>query len=575
MQSSNHAPGSRPSQYEDLTTSSDAHTLPALDNVHNGGEEDDVRGGTSGVKTLQSSSTRQGNGTTQSQESKAIEDEPPSTQTQFRLFAGKKVYVLFVGIISVVNSTFGSSLPAGAIHYLAEYFHVTSQAQLVLPISLFLVGYVLGPVVFAPLSETYGRRIIMVSTFALFNIFTLACAVAPNWPFFLVFRLLCGITASSAIAVVGGLFADIYNDPTSRGRAMAFFMAATACGPQLAPIISGYISVVTWRWAFWVGLIIAGVSLAFLCLMQETYGPTILKRRAQRMRRETGNPNIFAPLELEKKGARQMITVTLTRPVRMFLSEAIVLFSCVYISIAYAIFYLFFEAYPLIFEGIYGFNTGTAGLPFLAIGVGALLSVAMFLYWDSKLMRARKANAPWTEVEEYRRLPLAALGGPLYVISLFWLGWTAKSDIHWIVPILSGIPFGVGFMLGKPKGSVFMSLMNYVTDAYETFAASALAATSATRSTFGAVLPIAARPMYNSLGIAWASSLLAFLSLAMSVIPFAFIKYGDRIRANSKFCQELREKKKGYEEEREREESIASSPEHGITPGEVTKQGSM
>ncbi|KAL8934134.1 MAG: hypothetical protein Q9211_005390 [Gyalolechia sp. 1 TL-2023] len=613
MQSSNHAPGSRPSQYEDLTTSSDAHTLPALDNVHNGGEEDDVRGGTSGVKTLQSSSTRQGNGTIQSQESKAIEDEPPSLtplhsrhrqldatdaekryqleedgispptkgsriiisfprgdpENPYNWPARKKVYVLFVGIISVVNSTFGSSLPAGAIHYLAEYFHVTSQAQLVLPISLFLVGYVLGPVVFAPLSETYGRRIIMVSTFALFNIFTLACAVAPNWPFFLVFRLLCGITASSAIAVVGGLFADIYNDPTSRGRAMAFFMAATACGPQLAPIISGYISVVTWRWAFWVGLIIAGVSLAFLCLMQETYGPTILKRRAQRMRRETGNPNIFAPLELEKKGARQMITVTLTRPVRMFLSEAIVLFSCVYISIAYAIFYLFFEAYPLIFEGIYGFNTGTAGLPFLAIGVGALLSVAMFLYWDSKLMRARKANAPWTEVEEYRRLPLAALGGPLYVISLFWLGWTAKSDIHWIVPILSGIPFGVGFML------VFMSLMNYVTDAYETFAASALAATSATRSTFGAVLPIAARPMYNSLGIAWASSLLAFLSLAMSVIPFAFIKYGDRIRANSKFCQELREKKKGYEEEREREESIASLPEHGITPGEVTKQGSM
>lgn len=173
------------------------------------------------------------------------------------------------------------------------------------------------------------------------------------------------------------------------------------------------------------------------------------------MRREAGNPNIFAPIELEKKGARQMITITLTRPVRMFLFEAIILFTCVYLSIAYAIFYLFFEAYPLIFEGIYNFNTGTAGLPFLAIGVGALFSVAIFLYWDSILMRAKKANAPWTEVEEYRRLPLAALGGPLYVVSLFWLGWTAKSDIHWIVPILSGIPFGLGFMLGEAKIILF------------------------------------------------------------------------------------------------------------------------
>lgn len=104
---------------------------------------------------------------------------------------------------------------------------VTNQAQLVLPISLFITGYVLGPVVFAPLSETYGRKEVMVISFVFFTIFTMACAVAPNWPFFLVFRLLCGITASSAIAVVGGLFADIYNDPTQRGRAMAIFMAVS------------------------------------------------------------------------------------------------------------------------------------------------------------------------------------------------------------------------------------------------------------------------------------------------------------------------------------------------------------
>lgn len=291
------------------------------------------------------------------------------------------------------------------------------------------------------------------------------------------------------------------------------------------------------------------------------------------MRRETANPNLWAPIELEKKGARQMITITLTRPVRMILFEAIVLFTCIYTSIAYAIFYLFFEAYPLIFQGVYGFNTGIAGLPFLAIGMGAFLSVGIFMYWDSALGRAKKTNARWTLVEEYRRLPLACLGGPLYVISLLWLGWTANSNIHWIVPILSGIPFGIGFLL------IFIALLNYVTDAYEIFAASAMAATSACRSIFGAVLPIAARPMYNSLGIAWASSLLAFLSLGMSIIPFAFIKYGDRIRANSKFCQELRERKRVYEEERDREESVASSPEspeqeadHGETTNGRSKE---
>lgn len=174
--------------------------------------------------------------------------------------------------------------------------------------------------------------------------------------------------------------------------------------------------------------------------------------------------------------------------------------------------------------------------------IGAVIALFIFLYYDRILQRAKQRGAHWTYIEEYRRLPLACLGGPLYVISLFWLGWTASPSVHWIVPILAGVPFGVGFML------IFMALLNYVTDAYEIFAASAMSATSCCRSIFGALLPIAARPMYSKMGIPWATSLLGFLSLAMSIIPFAFIRYGDRIRANSKFCQELKERKRQVEE---------------------------
>ena len=141
--------------------------------------------------------------------------------------AGKKIFVLIAGIIAVINSTLGSSLPSGAINYMSLYFHVTNEQQLVLPISLFLVGYVFGPVVFGSLSESYGRRIIMLGSFVVFTLFTMACALAPNWPAFLVFRLICGFMASSAIAVVGGLYADIFADPVVRGRAMAGFMAVS------------------------------------------------------------------------------------------------------------------------------------------------------------------------------------------------------------------------------------------------------------------------------------------------------------------------------------------------------------
>ena len=140
---------------------------------------------------------------------------------------GKKLFIVMVGIVTLFNSSLGSSLPSGAMVVLIPYFKVTNEEQFDLPISLFLVGYVLGPLFFAPLSETYGRKVIMVSSFILFTVFTFACAVAPTWPALLVFRLITGINASSAVAIIGGLFADIYDDPTARGRANAFCMAVS------------------------------------------------------------------------------------------------------------------------------------------------------------------------------------------------------------------------------------------------------------------------------------------------------------------------------------------------------------
>lgn len=154
--------------------------------------------------------------------------EPGDPENPFNWSTRKKTFILISGIIAVINSTLGSSLPSGAINYIATDFDVTNELQLVLPISLFLVGYVLGPVFFGPLSETYGRKAIMLSSFVVFTLFTMACALAPNWPAFLVFRLVCGINASSAISIVAGFFADVFGNPLTRGRAMV-----SSFGPHL------------------------------------------------------------------------------------------------------------------------------------------------------------------------------------------------------------------------------------------------------------------------------------------------------------------------------------------------------
>jgi hypothetical protein len=176
-----------------------------------------------------------------------------------------------------------------------------------------------------------------------------------------------------------------------------------------------------------------------------------------------------------------------------------------------------------------------------------MISAIMYLSWDTILLRAQRLNRPWAANEEMRRLPLACIAGPFFVVSAFWLGWTARESVHWIVPTLAGILFGMGYLC------LFMALLNYLVDAYEIFAASAMAAASLSRSSFGAILPFAAKPMYRAMGVAWATSLLGFFSLALCVVPFVFVKWGGKMRDRSPFCQYLRQKKLEMREAERRE----------------------
>ncbi|KIW18837.1 hypothetical protein PV08_03126 [Exophiala spinifera] len=469
----------------------------------------------------------------------------------------RKAIIFVVGIVTVINSTLGSSLPSNAIDFIAEDFGITSQLQLPLPISCFLAGYVVGPTVCGPLSEHFGRKPILLGFFLFATVFSMACAVAPSWPALLIFRFLFGVGSSGPITIVGGLYADIYNDARQRGVAMAWFMVATTFGPILAPMISGFVSEnTTWRWTFAVGTLFAAATIPLICIMPESYTPVLLSQKAKRLRRETGDPEIIARTDLQKKTLRHVLTVVMTRPYRMLFHEVIVMCTCAYLALAYGIFYIYFEAYPIIFRGpdsIYKWSYGLAGLAFLPIGIGSIFAAPIFLGWDSYLAKAQKRKEKWAEKEEYRRLPLACLGGPLYAVSIFWLGWSAKPGTFWLAPVASGVTFGMAFLL------IFMALLNYLTDAYETFAASAQGIASTCRSILGVLLPLAGHKMFSRLGIAWACSVLGFLSLGMCLIPFAFIWFGDKIRDNSRFCKELKElKAREAAEEEERESSQTS-----------------
>lgn len=168
-----------------------------------------------------------------------------------------------------------SSLPSGAISALNRAFGVDSDQQSTLPVAIFLVGDIFGPILFGPMSESYGRKICFISSFAIYTIFTMACALSKSWPSFLIFRCMVEIGASAPQALVGEMYSDIYVDLVPRGRTVMILGLTSNIGPLVGPIIAGYTSTYKWQWIFWINLIMTGLIWPLLVFLPGWYGDQV------------------------------------------------------------------------------------------------------------------------------------------------------------------------------------------------------------------------------------------------------------------------------------------------------------
>ena len=250
----------------------------------------------------------------------------------------------------------------------------------------------------------------------------------------------------------------------------------------------------------------------------------LLSRKAARLRRETGNPELRSKLESDISVASRF-KLAIVRPCRMLLTP-IVFILCLDVAMVYSYLYLLFTTFTTAFIKQYGFNIGQAGLVFLGPGPGLLIGLAaMGIFSDRYVM---KKSAMGEMKPEYRLPPLIP-GAFLLPIGLFWYGWTAEKQVYWLVPILGTVLVGAGLTLS------FIPVQAYFIDAYTRYAASAIAANTVLRSLCGAILPLAGTPMYEKLGYGWGNSVLAFIALALTPAPFFIIKYGERIRKSKRF----------------------------------------
>lgn len=266
--------------------------------------------------------------------------------------------------------------------------------------------------------------------------------------------------------------------------------------------------------------------------MRESYAVTILQRRTNRLRKETGNEELRSKLDVGLS-TKDFFLHSIIRPTKMLAFSPIVLALALYVGVVYGYLYLLFTTFTPVFEETYHFSSGSVGLTFLGLGCGSLLGVFFFAWATDRVYKKRK------EAEEAAGEATGALADalkpefrmqaliPAYILipaGLFIYGWTTYYKVHWIVPILATVLIGIGNM------AVFMCVSLYLIDAFSVYAASALAANTVIRSLLGGTLPLAGQKMYDALGLGWGNSLLAFVALGLVPVPWIILKYGGQLR---------------------------------------------
>ncbi|GAA5962774.1 hypothetical protein JCM3765_001512 [Sporobolomyces pararoseus] len=460
-------------------------------------------------------------------------DDPDNPQNFSRV---KKLFISFQICLMTFSVYLGASLITSSETGLQEEFGIGRTVS-VLSLSLYILGYGIGPMLWSPLQEIphFGRMPVFVSCMFVFVAFQIPIVLAKNYATVLVFRFLTGFFGAPPLSGGGAALCDLY-DSLHVPYALGVWAMAAVCGPILSPVIGGFAAMnLNWRWPIYELIFASAFSLAFsFLLLPETYGPTILYRRARRLRKLTGNDKLITREELDLQDEPSIFTTIGTTISRAFLlcADPIVLFCNLYLGFVYAIFYLWFEAFPIVFTEYRGFNLGVSGLPFLAFYVTGALSFLVYCLYQ-KYHYIPKIKKTDFNVPPEERLELALMGAPFVGVALLLFGWLGNyKEINWIGPTIGASLYFPGVY------AMFQCLSVYLALSYEKYAASILAGSALFRSALGAGFPLFGHAFFSNLGVGPGSSLLAGISFLL-IIPLWFLyKNGARLRSKSRWIEE-------------------------------------
>lgn len=429
-----------------------------------------------------------------------------------------------------MSITFASSVYSPAIPHISHEFGIGSVTSSV-GLSLLLFGFGLGPLIWGPLSELYGRKMTILGPLFLAGVFVFATGVAKDVQTIMISRFFTGFFGAAPVGTVSATSGDIWR-PAHRGVASAISSMAIVGGPTLGPLVGGAIttSSLSWRWTQYVtGILIMVLFAAGVLFVDESYPPALLTYKARRLRHETNNWALHAKHEEWDFSIAELGKKYLVRPFQMLLTPICFHFA-LYASFVYGILYANLSAFAVEYEQVRGWNQVVGALPFIALllgmGLGCCVILANQSYYGKKL-RAND-NRPVPEA----RLPPMMVGSIAFSGGLFIFAWTSDPSISWVGSVIGCGLIGFGFF------TIFSAAIAYLIDTFRVYSASALAANTFLRSCFAGAFPIFTLPMYHNIGVDWGSTIFACISVAMIPIPFLFFVYGERIRNRGYWSRE-------------------------------------
>ncbi|KAL0564983.1 hypothetical protein V5O48_017050, partial [Marasmius crinis-equi] len=443
----------------------------------------------------------------------------------------KKGFVSFCISLLTFSVYIGSAIFTSSFPGVMSRFGV-SQTEAALGLTLYVLAYGIGPMFLTPLQElpSLGRNPVYIIGLAIFLLFNVPIVTAKNYSTVLAFRFLTGFVGSPALATGGASMDDLFQGPALPYMIGIWCLGAVA-GPILGPVIGGFAAQAKdWRWPIYELMWISAFALVFLSLfLPETMGANILLKRARRLRKITGNPHLRSRSEIDQANMskREVAYEALVRPF-LLAAEPAVLFLNVYIGLVYSVFYLWFEAFPLVFNEIYHMNLGVGSLPFTAFVVsGGLAYTAYCLYLHYHFQPRSRQNP---DMAPEVRLEIGLFASVFIPISLFMFGWTARQSVHWIAPVIAAALYLPGIFL------TFQSALVYLTDSYPKYTASILAGNDLFRSTMASVFPLFGTAFFRNVGLGAGCSVLAGISIFLMVIYYILVRYGHVLRARSRYA---------------------------------------